>query len=120
MLLGPVGPPKPVLYRRWESDRGDEITWQLVVPVTLWDDVLRQLHNSKTAGHLGIRKTLAKVSRLFYWRGCGKDVKRWCRSCDTSASSNRPQAKPRAPMKTYNVGAPLERIAIDVLGPLPE
>ena len=26
---------------------------------------------------------------------------------------NRPQAKPRAPMKIYNVGAPLERITVD-------
>ena len=32
---------------------------------------------------------------------------------------NRPQAKPRAPMKIYNVGAPLERITVDDFGPLP-
>ena len=27
--------------------------------------------------------------------------------------------KVKAPLKTYNVGSPMERIAIDVLGPLP-
>ena len=85
-----------VVYRQWESDRADEIAWQLAVLVTLRDDLLRQLHNSKTAGHLGIHKTLAKVSRLFYWRGCGADVKRWCRNCNTRASRNQPHAKQRA------------------------
>ena len=109
-----------VLYRRWESHCGKEVTWQLVVPATLRADILQQLHNSKTAGHLGTNKTLAKVRGLFYWRGCGGDVRRWCRSCDLCATRNRPQKTPRAPMKTYNVGAPMERVALDVLGPLPE
>ena len=31
-----------------------------------------------------------------------------------------PRKKNRAPMKTYNVGAPMEIVALDVLGPLPE
>ncbi len=30
-----------------------------------------------------------------------------------------PKKKPRAPLRQYNVGNPMERIAIDVLGPLP-
>ena len=30
-----------------------------------------------------------------------------------------PQRKQRGPMKQFTVGAPLERIAVDVLGPLP-
>lgn len=35
-------------------------------------------------------------------------------------SGNRPQKTPRVPVKKYNVGAPLERVALDVRGPLPE
>ena len=30
-----------------------------------------------------------------------------------------PQKKPKAPMKQYNVGAPLERVAVDIMGPFP-
>ena len=39
--------------------------------------------------------------------------------CDLCASRKGPAQKQRGPMKQYNVGAPMERIAIDVLGPLP-
>ena len=51
---------------------------------------------------------------------CTKDVKHWCRACDLCASRERPTRTPRAPLKTYNVGAPLERVALDILGPLPD
>ena len=47
-------------------------------------------------------------------------MKDWCRACDLCASRERPSRTPRAPLRTYNVGAPLERVALDILGPLPE
>ena len=34
------------------------------------------------------------------------------------SSRSGPKKKPRAPLGQYNVGNPMERIAIDVLGPL--
>jgi hypothetical protein len=37
---------------------------------------------------------------------------------DTDSRKSSP-VKPKAPMRQYNVGAPLERIAIDVMSPLP-
>ena len=43
----------------------------------------------------------------------------WCRNCDICAQKRGPQKKIVAPLKIVNVGAPMERIAIDVLGPLP-
>ena len=108
-----------VLYRKWESDRGNEATWKLVIPKGLRQDVLKQLHNSPTTGHLGMKKTTDRVMARFYWRGLRKDVKLWCTQCDVCASHKMPCKSPRAPMKTYNIGAPMERIAIDVMGPLP-
>ncbi|CAG2206517.1 unnamed protein product [Mytilus edulis] len=49
-----------VLYRKWESENGDEITWQIVIPENLKKFVLTQLHNSPAGGHLGVKKTLSK------------------------------------------------------------
>ena len=108
-----------VLYRRWESEAGDEVRWQLVIPSSLRKDVLHKLHTKETAGHLGIKKTLGRVKERFFWPGSTKDVKDWCRECDLCASRERPTRQPRAPLRTYNVGSPLERVALDVLGPLP-
>lgn len=111
---------KGVLYRRWESDEGDSSMLQLIVPKSLRPDVLKLLHDAKSAGHLGVAKTLGRVRQRFYWHRCSQTVRDWCRKCDVCAASKRPQRRPRAAMKSYNVGAPMERIALDVLGPLPE
>ena len=46
-------------------------------------------------------------------------VQYWCNKCDICASKKSPHKRPRAPMKQYIVGAPWERMAIDILGPLP-
>ena len=109
-----------VLCRRWESETGDEVCWQFVIPSNSRKDILHELHTMETAGHLGINKTLERVKDRFYWPGCTKDVKDWCRACDLCASRERPTRTPRAPLRTYNVGAPLERVALDILGPLPD
>ena len=108
-----------VVYRLWETPAGDSVTWQLLLPKTLRSEALYQLHNTSTSGHLGISKTLGRVRERYYWIGCRQDVQRWCRNCDTCASRNGPQKKRKAPMAQYNVGSPMERIAADVLGPLP-
>lgn len=67
-----------------------------------------------------MRKTLAKIRERFYWVNCKEDVKTWCRKCEVCATGNGPRGRKKAPMRQYNVGSPFERIAIDVLGPLPE
>ena len=108
-----------VLYRLWESPSGDVITKQLVLPKIWRKDVLQELHNTRTAGHLGVAKTLSRVRERFYWVQCRRDVQQWCRDCDLCAQKRGPQKKIRAPMRQYNVGSPMDRIAIDILGPLP-
>ena len=64
-----------VLCRWWESETGDEVRWQFVIPSSLRNDILHELHTMDTAGHLGVNKTLERVKERFYWPGCTKDVK---------------------------------------------
>ena len=109
-----------LLYRRWESEKGDQITWQMVIPKSLKEKVLRNLHATKTAGHLGVKKTEARIRERFYWPGYRTDVQEWCRVCDHCASKKGPHRTPRAPMQIFNVGTPMERVAVDKTGPLTE
>lgn len=108
-----------VLYRLWESPAGDRVVWQIVLPKKLQRVVFDQLHSSPSAGHFGITKTLSRVRERFYWARSHQNIHDWCRSCDLCASKKGPSKKPRAPMRQYNAGAPTERIALDILGPLP-
>ncbi|XP_038072160.1 uncharacterized protein LOC119740799 [Patiria miniata] len=48
------------------------------------------------------------------------DVRSFVRQCDTCASKKSPTKRRRAPLQQYVVGAPMQRVALDILGPLPE
>ncbi|KAK3258010.1 hypothetical protein CYMTET_32924 [Cymbomonas tetramitiformis] len=43
--------------------------------------VLREAHESPTAGHTGRAKTLDRIARRFWWPRMSKDVSDWTRSC---------------------------------------
>ena len=108
------------MYHCWESPELGKETWQLVLPTALCASVLKLLHDSPVGGHLGLSKTLGKVRQRFYWIHCRRDVEEWCYKCDLCASKKGPKAKQKSPLQLYSTGEPMERVAIDVLGPLPE
>ncbi|KAK3724018.1 hypothetical protein QZH41_008917 [Actinostola sp. cb2023] len=91
-----------VLFRRWESDDEKQVTWQLVVPKAMRNDVVTKLHGTKTSGHLGVNKTTTRVKERFYWPNCARDVKDWCKKCELCTSRVGPRPAPQAPMKTLN------------------
>lgn len=93
---------------------------QVVLPQALVPKVLAQLHDSPTGGHLGIQKLQGKVKDRFYWLGWFGDVKEWCRQCVDCASRKIQGRAPRAPLQISTVSRPYERVALDILGPLPE
>ncbi|CAC5405177.1 unnamed protein product [Mytilus coruscus] len=93
---------------------------QLILPLCWHDQVLKMLHDDPVAGHFGIHRTLARVSSRFYWAGYKETIEIWCKCCEICSARKGPTRHPRGHMKQYLVGAPLERVAIDILGPLPE
>ncbi|GFT63842.1 retrovirus-related Pol polyprotein from transposon 412 [Trichonephila clavipes] len=64
-------------------------------------------------------KTLHRVRERFFWGKVRADVEQWCKSCDACAARKGPKIRSRGKLHRYNVGAPFERIAFDILGPLP-
>ena len=109
-----------VLYRKWEGSVPSRARWQLLVPKDLQEEVFRQAHSAVTTGHFGVAKTLQRIRQTYYWSGHSADVRSWCRTCD-KCSARRPLLKRnRAALQQYIVAGPMERVALDVLGPLPE
>ena len=76
-------------------------------------------HDGPGGGHLGIAKTVPKVNNKYYWIGCSKDVKLLIWQCPQCQSRKSPNPKRRAALVQVPVDAPMERLAIDVMGPLP-
>ncbi|GFW34934.1 retrovirus-related Pol polyprotein from transposon 297 [Trichonephila clavipes] len=102
-----------------ESEDGKTFRWQLVLPRSRIPEVLKELHGSPTGGHFGVMKTLHRVRERFFWGKVRADVEQWCKSCDACSARKGPKIRSRGKLHRYNVGAPFERIAFDILGPLP-
>ena len=109
-----------VLYRKWESVDGKEIRWRLVLPKQRVAEVLTELHAGPLAAHLGTTKTLKNVQRRYYWVGMKADVRAFIRKCSACARRKSPGKKRKAPLQQRLSGSPMERIALDILGPFPE
>ena len=82
-------------------------------------EILHLMHDIPTGGHLGSRRLLAGVRQRFYWIRLNDDIERHCQTCDKCGARKVAPKQVRAPLKQYQVGAPLERMAIDILGPMP-
>ncbi|KAJ8341696.1 hypothetical protein SKAU_G00339870 [Synaphobranchus kaupii] len=108
-----------LLYRRWQAPgRGSDIL-QLLVPRALHPDVLRLVHGSVGAGHFGNNKTLHRLRGKFHWPGCRHDVELHVHCCDSCTAQKGPNQRSQAPLQQHLVGAPMERVGVDVLGPFP-
>ena len=93
---------------------------QLVLALQCRSTVLKLAHDMPAASHLGINKTKDRVLQRYYWPGVFRDVANHCRTCEVCQ---------RAQGKRYGTQAetiPLslieklfQRIAMDIIGPLP-
>lgn len=107
-----------ILYRKWEKDN-KEVILQLVAPKSIRREIMYQLHNNRTSGHLGREKTMQSIKNRFYWPGMSDDIGRWCQSCQPCARKKPGPGIGKSPMQHVTVNGPLECIAIDIVGPLP-
>ena len=112
--------------RKWapvhsSADSEWEHVHQIVVPKACRQDILELAHDAKLAGHLGIRKTTARVLKHFYWPGIFRDVARHCKTCHTCQLAGKPnqggKVAPLVPIPAFE--APFTRVLVDVVGPLP-
>ena len=98
---------------------GVEIYQHICLRESLVPQVLFVRHNSPSAGHLGVSKTLEKVRRRFYWHGMREGVENHIRGCGPRAEVNDPNKLRRAPLINITSGHPLWRVAIDIVGATP-
>ena len=106
------------LYRRY-VDNSSSNTKQLVIPRSLQREVVQLAHDSRTGGHLGRTKTFKKIQRQYYWIGYRSFIANWIKQCEKCAKRKTPIPKFRSSLKPSLVGAPFERVSLDILGPLP-
>ena len=108
-----------VLHKENYINDGIQCNLQVLVPEELRRQVFDMMHNSVLGAHLGARKTTEKILQKHYWFNLRDDIKLWVKQCNICAQNKRPHNKPLAPLGDMRAGAPMDRLAIDILGPLP-
>lgn len=109
------------MYRKYfDSKNSSGIRYQLLVPASLRKRVLEETHDGLCGGHQGEEKTFQKLKLSHYWPGYFNSVRDWCRTCTACASRKTPAPKNRAPLQSIVVGSPMQMVAVDILGPLPQ
>ena len=111
-----------LVYRRYTpagSDGDAHSVDQLVLPTQLRPAVLRLAHDIPMAGHLGRQKTMDRIRQRFYWPKVYHDVKNHCRTCAQCQKSSMKGVR-KAPLVPLPImDEPFQRIAMDIVGPLP-
>ena len=106
-----------LLCRRWKDNK--EVSYQIVIPLSERREILQECHDARTSGHLGISKTLARVREKFYWTGLQSDVRNYVTGC-SHCQKRKIRSAGKSYMQIDQTGYPLERVATDIMGPLPE
>ena len=78
-----------VLYRNFYDDTGKVLHKQFCVPKHLWKETIYRLHNSQTAGHLGIKATIQEFRKRFYYPGFTEHFISFIKNCLTCLQLNR-------------------------------
>ena len=107
-----------ILCLRTPVGDGPETTLRAVVPRAARQEIIELAHGSAAGGHFGVQKTVDKIKQRFHWLKIAKDVKYWCEKCPT-CNRHKTHARNRGALTPIYTGAPFERVAMDIVGPLP-
>ena len=107
-----------VLQRRVE-DAATQHTWLLVNLFSLQVELLEEAHAGVYGGHLGRRKILCYLYRRLCYIGMVQEVEWCCKLYHVCVAEKEPGRCTRAAVRWYQLGAPWERMAVDVAGALP-
>jgi predicted aspartyl protease len=93
---------------------------RLIVPTELQQEVMKSMHENLMSGHLGYKRTYQKLSARFYWYKMKEAVYDFIACCEICQKNKKTKRRPRPPIFHLPVGAPMDHIATDLFGPLPE
>ncbi|UYV78461.1 hypothetical protein LAZ67_16001479 [Cordylochernes scorpioides] len=107
-----------ILYRKNYDPTG--LPLLLVIPRHLRMEILGDLHDAPTAGHLGFVKTYDRIRRRFFWPGMYRSVRKYVGHCqDCQRRKSVPQLPPGYLRPIPPPDRPFQKVGIDLLGRFP-
>ncbi|UYV76755.1 K02A2.6-like, partial [Cordylochernes scorpioides] len=95
--------------------------WLLVIPKTKQLELLEQMHDHPTSGHMGIKRTYSRIKDKYFWPSMFKTVEKYVSSCPECQFRKTPSQQPSGQLQPIPPASrPFERIGIDLLGRFPK
>ncbi|KAK3741426.1 hypothetical protein QZH41_003975 [Actinostola sp. cb2023] len=92
---------------------------RIILPESLPKPALKRVHDRIEGSHLGTFKTLHKLQARFWRPGLSSAVYDYVKSCMTCGECKPPPKKPKAELISIPSSHSMQRIHIDIIGPLP-
>ena len=103
-----------ILYRQTDDD-----TNLIILPPSLYKQVLQTFHDEPSGGHLGIDRTEQIFKRHFYWPNIRRIIAMYIRQCAICEKFKPSKVNTKAALQPIESHRNLELIEIDFIGPLP-
>jgi len=90
----------------------------LYVPQCRRDDIVKEVHQSRSIIHPGVEATLSKLREHYWWPGMTKDVQAFVGRCLTCAKHKPNRSQPAGQMHSFEFFEPGYCVAVDSFGPI--
>ena len=94
----------------------EKARWCTLCPVPLRKTVIWQAHNM---AHSGINRTLGRIQLAWYWPGMTAEVRRVVKSCEVCQAAKGGGTHPAGGQQRLFAGRPWQKVAVDLVGPMP-
>ena len=91
--------------------------WCTVCPAALRRTIIWQTHEM---AHSGSSRTLSRIQLTWYWPGMTAEVRQVVRSCEVCQAAKSGGTHPAGGRQRLFAGRPWQKVAIDLVGPMPE
>ena len=93
---------------------------KLVVPTSMRQKVMASCHDEPTKGHTGIYRTTELVKQRYWWKGMGKDIENYVKSCPVCQVMKSDHRKKVGPLQPIPIPTrKWEQITTDLVTDLP-
>jgi hypothetical protein len=93
---------------------------QIVVPTALIPRLLNLEHYPRMVAHTGVKRMLRNIRRTFFWTNLAEDVLETVLQCDACARNRITLSRRTNQLGLFPANAPLDSVAMDILGALPK
>ncbi|VDI50565.1 Hypothetical predicted protein [Mytilus galloprovincialis] len=106
-----------ILLYKWEDPISPRLLF--MTPKQMQKELLHGCHDVVSSGHMGQYKTLEKLKQIAVWLNMTQSRKLYVKSCTTCNLNKKSTRTARSKLGQYHAGFPMERVHMDILGPLP-